>query len=74
MKECNSIHARIDTEWEHWKVYTQEEYELIMSMARRKPVPYKVNTCQYSDFYEEHDVGKKIVKNRTEDVVSQTVE
>lgn len=47
--EANAMHATIERARKHKKVYTTEEWALLIEMARKKPKPYKVKVLKYPD-------------------------
>lgn len=62
--ECDSMHSTIERARKNLKIYTPEEYAVLMGAARKNPRPYVVNQLKFSDFYNLHDLTQRIMKNR----------
>lgn len=63
--EVDSMHATIERIRKHRKIYTPNEYALLIGLARRNPGPYKVEMMNFSDFLDLQNLSKSIVKNVT---------
>ncbi|KAJ8938406.1 hypothetical protein NQ314_011512 [Rhamnusium bicolor] len=61
--EADSMHATIERARKHRKIYTTEEWALLIEMARKKPRPYNVDTLSHSDFYDLQTLASLIMIN-----------
>ena len=71
--EADSMHSCIENARRHQKVYTTDEWALLVAGARKRPRPYTVRRLFHSDFLDVKDQTKNIVKNRTKNTDSNTV-
>ena len=70
--ECDSMHSAIEHAKKHVKVNSIDQWEGILTMARRKK-PYKVTRLQYSDFYNLKAFVTATVSNKAIDTDGQSV-
>ena len=70
--ECDSMHSAIEHAKKHVKVHSIDQWEGILTMARRKK-PYKVTRLQYSDFYNLKALVTATVSNKSTDTDGQSV-
>lgn len=48
--ECDSIHSKIEQRSKYSNVYTTNEWETIIKVARQKPSPFSTHSLQFDDF------------------------
>ena len=70
--ECDSMHSAIEHAKKHVKVHSIDQWEGILTMARRKK-PYKVTRLQYPDFYNLKALVTATVSNKSINTDSQSV-
>lgn len=71
--EADAMHATIERARKHKKVYTTEEWALVIEMSRKKPKPYSVKILKYSDIFDLTSLGKQLMQNRTKNTKQETV-
>lgn len=71
--EADSIHATIERARKHRKIFTTEEWGLLIEMARKKPRPYKVHKVCFSDFYDLQALASVVMQNTKVNTLQQQV-
>jgi len=61
--ECDSMHATIEHEKKHATLFTTKDWELLISLARKKPKPYEVIPMQHTDFSDVKLLASKLISN-----------
>ena len=65
--EVDSMHAAIERERKHQKIYNTHEWGMICKAARRGrgSVPYEVYELKHTSFYDFHQLSDQLIKNRS---------
>ncbi|KAL7395067.1 hypothetical protein ABVT39_009475 [Epinephelus coioides] len=71
-KECDSIHAAIETARKSVPVYSPDEYYTLVRAARHKHL-YKVHELNHKEFIDFKTVASRKIKNKTKDNEGQQV-
>lgn len=71
--EADSIHATIERARKHRKIFTTEEWGLLIEMARKKPCPYQVHKVSFSDFYDLQALASVVMQNTKVNTLKEQV-
>jgi hypothetical protein len=71
--EADSMHSTIERARKHKKVYTTEEWGVLIQMSRNKPKPYNVKIQKFYDIFDLTSLGKVVMQNRTVNTKEETV-
>ncbi|XP_030747603.1 uncharacterized protein LOC115876055 isoform X2 [Sitophilus oryzae] len=71
--EADSIHATIEKNRKHKKLYLPRDYKLLIEMSRKKPFPYVVHENRFDDVYNLQDLSSKLISNRKKTTMGKDV-
>lgn len=71
--EADSIHATIERARKHRKIFTTEEWGLLIEMARKKPCPYQVNKLFFPEFFDLQELASLIMQNTKVNTLQEQV-
>lgn len=61
--EADSMHARIEESRKHKRLYTVQEYGVVIQGARLNPKPYAVNSKKFNQIYDWKEFSKVLMSN-----------
>lgn len=71
--EADSMHSTIERARKHKKIYSTEEWGLLIQMSRKKPKPYDVKIQKFNDIFDLTSLGKVVMHNKTINTKGETV-
>ena len=72
--ETDSIHSTIERAKMHKKIYSVNEWRLLMELARRNPGPYMTNAMHHNNFYNVKELYKNNIFNVNIDITWEPVQ